>query len=159
MNRLAGLLLPLFLLTACGDSQSDEIVLANAVQARYIDPYKNGDTELWMEVFASDVVAMHDGLPPLEGKDAVRQFADAVSTDFAIPRLDITIDEVRRSGDWAWTRGRFDTVFEAKTDSAPPGVAGERSGKFLLLWERQPSGEWQVIMDMGNSIGPPGPRE
>ena len=125
-------------------------------QTRYIEPYVAGDVEGWMHVFADDAVALHDGLPPLDGKAAIRGFADAVAANFSIKRLNAEVDEVRRDGNWAWTRGQFVADFEAKTDAAPPGVAGERMGKFLLLWERQTDGSWLVIMDMGNSMQAPG---
>ncbi len=126
-------------------------------QTRYVDPYVAGRIDDWMQVFADDAVALHDGLPPLDGKAAIREFGNAVTTNFHIRKLDATMDEVRRKGDWVWTRGQFVADFEAKSDAAPPGVAGERKGKFFLLWEKQDNGRWQVVMDMGNSIqAPPG---
>ena len=121
----------------------------------YVAPYAAGDTETWLRIFADDVVALHDGLPPLSGKEAIRGFGEVVSRNFEIDELDTVVDEVRREGNWAWTRGRFDALFVAKSADAPPGVAGARSGKFLLIWERQDNGEWLVIMDMGNSMQPP----
>lgn len=124
-------------------------------QERYVEPYVSGRIEDWLDVFADDAVALHDGLPPLEGKPAIKEFGDAVRANFHIKRLDAEIDEIRRHGDWVWTRGRFVADFAAKSDEAPPGVAGERMGKFLLLWEKQEGDGWQVIMDMGNSIQPP----
>ena len=149
--------------SACDKEMSSEelrVHLERQFQERYIDPYVAGDTEAWLQVFASDVVALHDGLPPLDGKEAIRGFGDVVAQNFAIQKLDAVVDEVRREGRWAWTRGHFDALFEAKSASAPAGVAGERSGKFLLIWERQEDGEWLVIMDMGNSVRPPpGPAE
>ena len=150
----------LSLLAGCGrDRSAGELRthLESEFQARYIQPYVAGDIDAWMNVFADDVVALHDGLPPLDGRDAVRGFGDIVTQNFAITRMDAVIDEVRRNGDWSWTRGQFIAVFEAKTEEAPPGIAGERSGKFLLIWERQDDGEWLVIMDMGNSMRSPGP--
>jgi cytochrome c oxidase subunit 2 len=69
--------------------------------------------------------------------------------------LDAVVDEVRQNGNWAWTRGHFVAVFDEKTDSAPPGVAGERHGKFLLIWERQDDGTWLVVMDIGNRLPAP----
>ena len=124
-------------------------------QSRYIEPYIAGDVDNWMQVFADDAVALHDGLPPLDGKSAIREFGDAVSANFLIKKLDAEVDEVRRNGNWAWTRGRFVADFAEKSDAAPPGVAGERMGKFLLLWERQVDGNWLVIMDMGNGMQAP----
>ena len=153
---------PLLLLvvSACGQNEPAENLhehLEREFQERYIAPYVAGDAETWMGVFADDAVALHDGLPALEGKVAIRGFGDAVAQNFSIDKLDATIDEVRRNGEWAWTRGRFDALFTAKSAEAPPGVAGARAGKFLLVWERQQDGSWLVVLDMGNSLGsPPG---
>ncbi len=134
-------------------------LLKEEFQNRYIQPYVAGNPDEWMNVFTEEAVALHDGLPPLSGKAAIHGFATTVAENFSIVRLDADIDEVRREGNWAWTRGHFDALFEAKTVSAPPGVAGEnavgvqqeRAGKFLLIWERQVDGRWLVMLDMGNS--------
>jgi ketosteroid isomerase-like protein len=146
------------LLVSCAKNESAMDVLPDLeaeFQSRYIQPYVAGDIDAWMQVFADDAVALHDGLPPLDGKMAIRGFGDAVSANFLIEKLDAEVDEVRRDGNWAWIRGRFVAEFAAKSDAAPPGVAGERLGKFLLLWERQPDGSWLVIMDMGNGMQAP----
>jgi ketosteroid isomerase-like protein len=103
-----------------------------------------------LEVFADDVVGMHNTLPPLVGKDAVRQFGEMVAENLNIEQMDIVVDEVRVNGSWALTRGSFTSKFVPKsvTDSSAikPGL-----GKFILLWERQSDGVWKVILDMGNS--------
>lgn len=163
VGQIANVLLLLVGSTGCAGEMSPDHLhshLSNRFQAHYITPYVAGDTDAWLEVFAEDVVALHDGLPALTGKAAVRGFADTVAGNFAIEKMDAVINEVRRHGDWAWTWGRYDTLFTAKSPTAPPGVAGPRSGKFLLLWERQDSGDWLVILDMGNSTRqPPAPLE
>ena len=64
----------------------------------YIEPYKTGDTERWMEIFADDAVGMHNTLPALEGKQAIRQFAELVHSSFDIEQLDVTVDSVIREG-------------------------------------------------------------
>ena len=141
--------------SACDKEMSSEdlrVHLEQEFRDRYIAPYIAGDTDSWLQVFADEAVALHNGLPALEGKEAIGGFGDAVAQNFAIKKLDAVIDEVRRDGRWAWTRGTYDALFEAKSDNAPPGVAGPRSGKFLLIWERQDNGEWLVVMDMGNSL-------
>ena len=131
-------------------------LLADRFQSAYIEPYVAGETERWLRVFAPNAVALHDGLPPLEGEQGIRGFAEAVSANFHIRRLDASIDEIRINGSWAWTRGRFTAEFEAKSAEAPPGVAGERAGKFLLIWEKGSDDVWRVVMDMGNSLPLPG---
>lgn len=150
------------LVAACGDrgaTDANPADLANDFQTRYVDPYVDGDVEQWLQVFADDAVALHNGLPALEGKEAIRGFGNAVAQNFRIERLDATVDEIRRDGNWAYTRGHFIADFQARSTTAPPGVAGERRGKFLLIWEQQPGGEWLVITDMGNSIDSPPEQE
>ena len=124
----------------------------------YITPFKNADTDRWMQVFADDAVGMHNTLPPLVGKEAVRQFGDMVAANLNIEQMDIVIDEVRVSGSWALTRGSFTSKFVPKslTDSS---AVKPSLGKFILLWEEQADRSWKVILDMGNSsesAAPPG---
>ena len=154
-------LIPAIVLSAIGflhacTKVTDPSLIQDQLRARvlqdYLVPFRTGDVDEWMKVFDESVVAMHDGLPPLEGKKAVREFAVAVAGNFDIPKMELVIDEVRVSENWAWTRGRFDTVFVAKSETAPPGVAGPRQGKFLLLWQQGKDGVWRVIMDMGNGM-------
>lgn len=151
------LALPLLLVVlafaqGCGQTDQTELreFLKIRVQNDYVAPYRQGDLDRWLEVFSIDVVALHDGLPPLEGKPAIRGFAETVAANFLIEKMTVTVDEVRLGDSWAWTRGKYDATFVAKTETAPPGVAGSRQGKFLLVWERQSDGEWRVILDMGN---------
>ena len=161
-RRVVAAVLASMLIAACGKEKgaaAEPADLAHDFQTRYIEPYVAGDVDQWLQVFADDAVALHDGLPALEGKPAIRAFGDAVAQNFRIERLDATVDEIRRDGNWAYTRGHFIADFEARSTNAPPGVAGERRGKFLLIWEQQPSGEWLVISDMGNSIDSPPEQE
>lgn len=119
----------------------------------YIEPYKTGDVERWLEVFADDAVGMHNTLPALEGKQALRQFAETVHSTFDIEQLDVTVDSVITEGNWALTRGEFVTNFvlrDADVESQPK----PRRGKYILLWERQSDGVWKIILDMGNNNTP-----
>ena len=119
----------------------------------YIEPYKTGDIERWLNSFADDAVGMHNTLPVLEGKQALRQFAETVHSTFNIEQLDVTVDSVSRSGDWVLTRGNYIADFVLKE-----GNAGDRSpprqGKYILLWELQTDGTWKIILDMGNNNAP-----
>ena len=123
------------------------------VLEEYIEPYKTGDIERWLKIFAEDAVGMHNTMPALEGKEALRQFAETVHSTFNIEQLDVTVDSSINEGDWALTRGNFVADFVLKD-----GNTGERSqprqGKYILLWERQNDGTWKIILDMGNNNSP-----
>ena len=150
---LAGLLLP-----AHGCSRPDQQVASlpdfeQLVLNDYIKPYKTGDVERWLEVFADHAVGMHNTLPALEGKQALRQFAETVHSTFNIEQLDVTVDAVTRSGDWVLTRGNFTAHFVPRQGN-PEAQSQARQGKYILLWERQDDGAWKIILDMGNGNSP-----
>ena len=114
----------LFLITGCSNHEQqavDEMTLPDFEQLvinGYIEPYKTGDTERWLEIFADDAVGMHNTLPALEGKQAIRQFAEVVHSSFNIEQLDVTVDSVTKEGDWALTRGNFIANFILKDGDA-----------------------------------------
>lgn len=121
---------------------------------RYMEPFNAKDIPAWLDAFAEDAVGLHNGLPPLVGRDAIRGFGEAVRDGFELAEIDAQVDEIRQSGNWVYTRGSYVSTFvpKAGNESAP---SGQQPGKFLLLWERQADGDWKIILDMGNSNGPP----
>ena len=125
------------------------------IDERYVAPYKNGQLDRWLDIFADDAVALHDGLPPLEGKSAIREFGEAVSANFVIEKMDVTVQKIQHSKDVAWTWGTFSASFAARSDQAPPGVAGPRTGKFLFIWRWEADGRWRIVLDMGNRTSSP----
>lgn len=146
------LLLFLFLLlSACAKNEPVPLPdFRTLVMEEYIQPFKNAETERWMQVFTEDAVGMHNTLPPFVGKEAIAQFGNIVASNLNIEQMDIVIDNVRVKGDWALTRGSFTTLMVPK--NMPDSTALKPAlGKFILLWERQDDGQWKVILDMGNS--------
>ena len=145
------LLLPVLLLVVSGCSRPEPVPdFEQMVLNDYIEPYKTGAIERWLDVFADDAVGMHNTLPALEGKPALRQFAETVHSTFTIEQLDVSVDSVTRSGDWALTRGNFTAHFVLKQGN-PAEPSQPQQGKYVLLWERQDDGAWKIILDMGNS--------
>jgi uncharacterized protein (TIGR02246 family) len=153
-TRLLILTLVALLAGCAGDSEPVAVDFDALFAQKYMQPFNAKDMERWAEAFADDAVGMHNGLPPLEGRDAIFGFGDSVRANFDVAEIDAAIDEVRRAGDWAWTRGHYASQFTPK-----PGLeglpSGRQTGKFLLIWERQPDGEWLITLDMGNGSGPP----
>lgn len=136
--------------TACSKATIELPDFRQLVQNNYIDPFKNADTDRWLQVFTDDAVGMHNTLPPFVGKDAIRQFGDIVAQNLNIEQMDIVIDDVQVNGSWALTRGSFTSKFVPKTVADSSTIEAQQ-GKFILLWEQQKDNSWKVILDMGNS--------
>ena len=62
-------------------------------------------------------------------------------------RLRIDIAEVEQTGDWAHEVGRF-TIRRARRSRVS-------AGKYIVIWARQPSGEWRTRRDIFNWDIPP----
>ena len=118
------------------------------VQQRYVAPFKAGDAATWTQAFAPQAVGLHDRLPALVGRAAIAEFGQRVAGFLRIERFDVTVEELRVNGSWAYTRGSFNTRLLKRSDGSDSGLGGE--GKFFFLWERQADGDWKIIVDMGN---------
>ena len=70
--------------------------------------------------------------------------------DYATPGFSsdeaTTTIEVARSGELAYQRGTY--VSKAQNEQ---GTLTAATGKFLVVWRKQASGEWKVIIDIDNS--------
>lgn len=115
---------------------------------RYVAPFAKGDAAAWATAFAPHAVGLHDRRPADVGQAAIAEFGKMVATHLKIDRFDVTVEQVRINGSWAYTRGSFNTRLLMRSDGKDTGLGGE--GKFFLLWERQPDGQWKIIVDMGN---------
>lgn len=124
------------------------------VTERYVAPFRAGEPERWAEAFSDNAVALHNRRDPDVGRDAILAFGRLVAETFEVSEMDVHVDEVRINGDWAFTRGTYVNNFRFRA-SGEPAPWGREHGKFFMLWERQPDGEWRIIVDMGNSAAPP----
>lgn len=158
-TKLLSLLLFTAFMTACSnpDKRAPLPDFKQLVMENYIAPFRDAETDRWMQVFADDAVGMHNTLPPFVGKDAIRQFADIVAENLNIEQMDVVLDDIQVNGTWALTRGSFTSKFVPKNLADSSSIKAQ-TGKFILLWEQQPDHSWKVILDMGNSNQPHNPQ-
>jgi uncharacterized protein (TIGR02246 family) len=119
------------------------------VESHYVSTFRAGDVPAWLALFGDDAVALHHNSPTLVGKPALYRFAEDFHERFTVEDMRVTVEEVRISGNWAFTWGRFVETFAAKDEPE----RHENAGRYLLLWEKQSDGHWRIIADMGNREG------
>jgi ketosteroid isomerase-like protein len=132
------------------DNVSDEF-FQELVKTKYVEPFKAGNIDIWLQSFDDDAIALHNRRPADKGKEAIKAFGEIVHSYFDIQQYDVKVTNIRRSENWVYTVGEYTTLFVNKSDGIAPW--GKDTGKFVLLWELQEDNQWRVILDMGNSNG------
>lgn len=119
------------------------------VARSYVEPFRGGDIDLWIQAFDENALALHNHRPIDRGREAIETFGRAVHEHFELREYEVEVTDVRHSDEWVYTVGRYRNHFVSKSDGVSP--FGITSGKFVLLWEKQEDGTWKIILDMGNS--------
>jgi len=146
------MLIALFSLMTAAPLQAeslDQVFFAELVQQRYVEPFKSANVDTWVEAFADDAIALHNHRPADRGREAIRAFGERVHQVFDLMEYEVAVTDVRTEGNWAMTVGSFTTRFVSKADGLEP--FGRQEGKFVLVWQRNDQGQWQIVLDMGNS--------
>lgn len=116
--------------------------------ARLIETFIAGDAAAAAALFADDAVLMLPGVDQISGKAAIQQ-ALASFFSFVIYRsIQANVQEVQFFGDYALEMGTTVMTYEAG------GQTFTDRGKYLVAWQRQPSGEWKIHRDVSNVSGP-----
>ena len=76
----------------------------------------------------------------------MQKLVDAKDTTIAWKTTKI---EVARSGDMAYEYGAYHLDTKQKN-----GTVKTQHGKYVLIWKKQPDGNWKVAIDTDNSDSP-----
>jgi len=112
-----------------------------------------GNVDSIMTGWADDAVMMAPGLPPLEGKTAIRGYVEAGMKlpGFSIKWEPVAV-HVAQSGDFAYMIERNVTTVN---DSS--GTPVTTHGKVVTVWRKDSTGTWKNVIDMWNDAPPPKP--
>lgn len=121
------------------------------IDSDYIAPFMAGEVDRWLEIYDDDIVGLHNRLPAMEGKPALRGFANFVSANLVVAQMSVTLTGLRQEGDLAYTWGTYRSrLLMRETGEPMPGH--NENGKVLFVWKRQPDGSWKLAVDMGNEL-------
>ncbi len=113
------------------------------------------DLDGFMSFVADDASILPFDAPIATGKEAIRAVFSALSSapGFALS-WSATGAEVSRAGDLGYTYGPYELSFQ---DAEGNPVVSQ--GKSLVVWKKQPDGQWKVVADMFNRGAPAGAAE
>jgi uncharacterized protein (TIGR02246 family) len=146
------------ILGACEQPSVDTVDLEAEGQAlmqlsrEWSDLVATGDMEAIMAGWADDAVMMPPGIPPLEGKAAIRSYVEGAAEipGFAISWEPLAV-QVAASGDMAYMIER-----NVITVHDPEGNPVRTHGKVITVWRKDVDGNWRNVVDMWNEMPPPG---
>jgi len=100
--------------------------------------------------FTEDAIRMPPNEPLHEGREAIRQWAEAVWGPTTITAFAMTAEDVDGYGDLAYAWGAYSATVEVPGMEAPL----QDIGKYLVVLRKQQDGEWLVSVAMFNSDSP-----
>jgi uncharacterized protein (TIGR02246 family) len=122
----------------------------NNVRAAHIAALNEGDVDAWVAAFTEDGVQMPPNAPANLGRESIRAWSQAFLAPFRV-EFTLAVDEVQVAGDWAFERGTYTITLTPKAGGEPM----QDIGKYLTVYQRQPSGVWGMARDIWNSNNPP----
>ena len=111
-----------------------------------------GVANAFREFLAERAILLPNGELPVEGLEAIYEHQRAAGeVQLAWEPVGA---EVARSGELGYTWG----FYEVRARQ-PDGTVRTGHGKYTSIWEKQPDGQWKVILDTGNPGPPPPPAQ
>lgn len=122
-----------------------------AVKARSAEWWSVGlaSLENFVSYYAHDATLFPPQAPMAKGKDAIRAVIGGLMSlpGFALAGRAVKI-QVAQAGDLAWEAGTFEM-----TANDSQGRPATQPGKYVVIWKKQPNGQWRVIADIFNMDG------
>jgi ketosteroid isomerase-like protein len=117
------------------------------ISREWSDVAGSGDLEATLAYWADDAVMMPPGMPPLKGKQAIREFVEGSAN---IPGFAISWEpleaHVSPSGDFAYLLERNQFSFQDST-----GQQVTEWNKVVTVWRKEVDGSWKNVIDMWNT--------
>lgn len=116
-----------------------------AAHDAWIAAYTSGDIAALERFYSDESVIMPDGRPAYRGWAEIRAFfAPGFERWNYAARADLQYLDV--SGDLATARGVVTLTFTPKAG----GPSSTREMRYLIVFKRQPRGDWRILLDMDN---------
>jgi len=125
-------------------AESLEAEVRAASQA-YLAALRRLDHDSASSFWAEEALLMPSGGSDLVGNEGVTAMMSENYPKIRFVEVDILSSEVRVCGDLAFEVAHYDERL-----GAPDGSDLELSGRYLFVWQREPSGVWKILRGMYN---------
>jgi ketosteroid isomerase-like protein len=132
---------------APADTRAADEAAIRANSAAWSAATEAKDVDKAVSFYAPDAVTFDDGGPLTSDPAKIRAgFQGLVNAKDSTLAWKTTKVEVARSGDMAYEYGAYH--FDTKGKN---GKVSTQTGKYVLVWKKQPDGSWKVAIDTDNS--------
>lgn len=138
----AAMALPGLAASADDMMQSDEAAIQE-IWNTYSTARVAGDADTWLALWDEGGIQMPPGMPA-RGKAVLDEEVPKAFAPGQVSAMNIHPEEITVAGDWAYTRGVYDS------DRVVDGKAVHIDGKFMTILKRQPDGAWKIYRDIFN---------
>jgi len=94
-----------------------------------------------VDLYGPDALVLRSNFPPIRGTAAIREFFFA-ALDAGLGEAEMESIRVEVFGDIAYESGRCKTLVPT-----PAGKRREERGKYLMIFVREPGGDWKTVAD------------
>jgi uncharacterized protein (TIGR02246 family) len=115
----------------------------------YVAAWVAADASRIAQLYTEDALVLYPDHPAVAGRSAIGGYFSEFFAEFPRNEFELVSAEIDIAGAWAFDRGTYRWRGVPRAGGKPV----EDSGKYLVVLQRQASGEWQVARDMDNSDG------
>ncbi len=119
-----------------------------AGNTKFLEAFNQGDAAAVAALYTDDATLMPPNSDMIQGRHGIQDFWHT-GIQGGLKDLSLTTVEVRASGDTAYEIGTVSLTAQPKGQD-PVRV----SGKYVVLWQRNPDGSWKLHVDIWNSNKP-----
>jgi uncharacterized protein (TIGR02246 family) len=116
-------------------------------RSKYVAAWKAANVSTIAELYTENALVLYPNQPAVTGRSAIVEYFKAFFAEFPQNEFELTSAEIEIAGPWAFDRG----AYRWKGVPRAGGEPVEDGGKYLVILQRQASGEWKVARDMDNS--------
>lgn len=153
LGSVAFLALPLAVASGQARQQSSGSTSArvaiDAANKRFVDLFNKGDALAAAKVYASDATVMPPNGNAVNGQSAIADFWQGAYKN-GVRNIALTTTEFETHGSYAHELG----TYQLEVRGADGNVVARDNGKYMVLWKRNGSGQWQWYRDIYNSSVP-----
>ena len=114
------------------------------LEAQFAKATADGGGQAFASWFAENATTLSNGKPPVQGREAIARGATWSPRDY---QLEWTPDAgaMGPGGQMGYTWGHY-----SGHSRDAEGNAVVTTGRYITMWEKQPDGQWKVVLDASN---------